>query len=90
MSSRKDQLETLADVIVPEAVEWVEQLKEYRKYKGRDQEYFRRARLGVNVISNAVRLCATIENSRSNDLVQKRLSMQEPPADSSARRLLKS
>lgn len=74
---KNDNLETLADAIVPEAVEWVEQLKEYRKYKGRDQEYFRRARIGVNIISAAVRLCATAENSRTNDYIQQRLIEQD-------------
>lgn len=71
---REDRMEALAQVVVPEAIEWVGELKRYRAYQGKDLEYFRKARIGLGVVSNAVRLCATIENARTNDLVQARLS----------------
>lgn len=74
---KDERLESLASAIVPEAVEWVEQLKEYRKYSGRDIEYFRRARVGVSIISAAVRLCATVENSRTNNMLLHRLQSHD-------------
>lgn len=71
----KNRLEELADVIVPEAKQWVRELSAYRTYKGKDLEYFRKARIGLGVVSNAVRLCATMENARSNDLIAARLQV---------------
>lgn len=71
--TQRERLETLADAVIPESVEWVKELRRYRVYQGRDAEYFRKARLGLGIIGSAVRLCATIENSRSNDLIAHRL-----------------
>lgn len=74
-----NRLETLANAIVPEAIEWVNELRTYRTYQGKDLEYFRKARIGVGVISTAGRLLATIENARSIDLAisQSRVSRNQ-------------
>lgn len=81
MKKEMNDLEVLKKAIIPEAVGWVEQLKAYRLHKGKDLEYFRRARLGVSIVSAAVRLCATFENARSNDIIQERMVLLElPPA----------
>jgi hypothetical protein len=71
--NRTERLEALAAAVIPEAVEWVAELRKYRTYQGKDPEYFRKARLGLGVVGSSVRLCATIENSRGNDLVAERL-----------------
>ncbi len=71
--TRQETLDRLVDAIVPEAVEWVAQLRAYRTYQGKDPEYFRKARIGLGVVSTAVRLCATRENARTNDLIAQRL-----------------
>ena len=70
--NQKERLESLANAVIPEAVAWVDELKAYRLYQGKDQDYFKKARVGLGVVSGAVRLCATIENSRTNDMVEKR------------------
>lgn len=77
--SHESRLETLANAVVPEAVEWVKELQAYRIYKGKDAEYFRKARIGLGVVGSAVRLCATIENNRSNALIEERLRASLPP-----------
>lgn len=71
--NQKERLEKLAEVVIPEATEWVNELRAYRIYQGKDRDYFQKARVGLGVITSAVRLCATIENSRTNDLVAQRL-----------------
>lgn len=73
--NRTERLEALAAAVIPEAIEWVAELRKYRTYQGKDPEYFRKARIGLGVVGSGVRLCATIENSRSNDLVQERLRL---------------
>ena len=72
--SKPERLETLADAIVPEAIEWIAELRKYRTYQGKDPEYFRKARMAIGAIGNAVRLCATIENNHANELVARRLA----------------
>jgi hypothetical protein len=84
---RKDRLEALADVVIPEAVEWVSELRAYRAYQGKDPEYFRKARIGLGVVGSAVRLCATIENGRTNDMVEARLRALEGESGGKRRRL---
>lgn len=76
---RQDRLEALAAAVVPEAIEWVKELRRYRTYQGKDNEYFRKARIGLGVVSNGVRLCATAENARTNDLIEQRQSLALPP-----------
>jgi hypothetical protein len=71
---QRQRLEVLAEAVVPEAVAWVDELRRYRVYQGKDLDYFRKARVGVGVISNAVRLCATVENSRTNDAIERRMA----------------
>lgn len=71
-------LNDLAAGLVPESIEWIEELKNYRKYQGADARYFQKARLGVNVIGHAVRVCATIQNARTNDLVAERFARAVP------------
>jgi hypothetical protein len=78
--NQKQRLESLADTLIPEAIEWVKELRAYRVYQGKDTEYFRKARTAVGVIGGAVRLCATIENSRSNDLIEARVGALEEHA----------
>ncbi len=73
MATSKERLEQLAEAVIPEAIEWVEELRSYRTYKGKDAEYFRKARIALGVVGSGVRLCATIENSRTNDLVERRM-----------------
>src|SRR4051812_15146588 len=73
--NRQERLEALAEAIVPEAIEWVKELREYRTYQGKDPEYFRKARISLGVVGSAVRLCATAENARTNDAVEARLLM---------------
>ena len=75
--NRQDRLEALAAAVVPEAIEWVKELRAYRIYQGKDLEYFRKARIGLGVVGAGVRICATIENSRSNNLVEARLKALE-------------
>jgi len=70
---REDRIEALAKAVVPEAVEWIKELHRYRTYQGKDLDYFRKARIGLGLVSNAVRLCATMENARSNDMILARL-----------------
>ena len=82
--NRQDRLEALADAVVPEAIEWVKELRRYRVYQGKDLEYFRKARIGLGVVSNGVRLCATAENARTNDLIEARQTLLDPPADAAA------
>lgn len=69
---QKERLDLLAEAVIPEAVEWVKELRKYRIYQGKDQEYFKKARVGVGVIGAAVRISATIENSRTNDAIESR------------------
>ena len=76
--NRQEQLENLADAIVPEAIEWVHELRAYRTYQGKNQEYFRKARIGLGVLNGAVRICATRENARTNDMVERRLALELP------------
>lgn len=77
--NQADRLEALADAVVPEAIEWVKELRRYRAYQGKDAEYFRKARLGVGVIGSAVRICATTENHRTNNLVERRVMALTAP-----------
>ncbi len=76
--SKPERLETLANAIVPEAIEWIAELKKYRTYQGTDPEYFRKARIGLGVVGAGVRILATIENNRSNDLIARRLALEAP------------
>jgi len=76
--SKPARLETLADAIVPEAIEWVGELRKYRTYQGKDPEYFRKARIGLGIVGAGVRILATIENNRSNDLIARRLALEAP------------
>ncbi len=70
---QQQRLEDLSAALTPEAVEWIDELKNYRKYTGADARYSDKARMGILVIGHAVRLHATLENARSNDLVSTRL-----------------
>lgn len=70
--NHKARLETLAEAVIPEATEWVKELREYREYQGNDPQALSKAKIGVGVISSAIRLCATIENSRTNDHIEAR------------------
>jgi len=83
-TKRENRLEDLAGSVVPEAIEWVKELRAYRIYKGKDPEYFRKARIGMGIIGAGVRICATIENSRTNDAIEKRLAALEGGAGSKA------
>jgi hypothetical protein len=78
--NQHERLERLAEAVIPEAIEWVAELRKYRVYQGKDAEYFKKARVGLGVISSGVRLCATIENSRTNDLVETRVKALESQA----------
>ena len=71
--NRQQALDALADAVIPEAIEWVKELKRYRVYVGKDRDYFHKARIALGVVSNGVRLCATRENARTNDLIESRL-----------------
>jgi hypothetical protein len=77
----QQRLESLADALIPEAIEWVKELRAYRIYQGKDLDYFRKARIGISAISGAVRICATLENARTNDLVQARLEAGTPEGE---------
>lgn len=74
---QKERLEALAEVAVPEAIEWVNELRKYRIYQGKDPEYFKKAKIGLGVLGRAVSLSATIENSRGNDLIESRVKVLE-------------
>jgi len=78
-ATQGDRLEQMADAVVPEAVAWISELRKYRTYQGKDPEYFRKARVGLGVVGNAVRLLATVENNRSNELIARRLAMGPAP-----------
>jgi hypothetical protein len=71
--NQNERLEKLADAVIPEAIEWIEELRAYRTYQGKNPEYFRKARIGVGIIGGAIRLCATVENMRTNELIQMRM-----------------
>ena len=71
--NRQERLEALAEAVVPEAIEWVKELRAYRIYQGKDPDYFKKARIGIGVVGGAIRLCATAENARSNDIIQARM-----------------
>lgn len=78
--NRPDRLEALSEAVIPEAIEWVQELRAYRIYQGKDAEYFKKARIGIGVVGGAIRLCATAENARTNDLIEARQHLL-PPAD---------
>lgn len=71
--NRQERLEALASAVIPEAIDWVKELRAYRVYQGKDPDYFKRARIGLGVVGSAVRLCATAENARTNDMVETRV-----------------
>jgi hypothetical protein len=75
--TRQERLDSLAEAVIPEAIEWVKELRAYRTYQGKDNpEYFRKARISLGVVTSAVRLCATVENARTNDAVEQRLLIE--------------
>lgn len=77
--NRTERIDALAEAVIPEAIEWVKELRAYRIYQGKDPDYFRKARIGIGVVGGAIRLCATAENARSNDLIQARMEAALPP-----------
>lgn len=56
-----------------EAIEQLELIRAYRVYQGANPDYKHRAKMAIGVIGAYVRLCATVENARTNDLVELRL-----------------
>jgi hypothetical protein len=68
------------EALEEEAVQQLAELRRYRVNASKDNPDLRaRAKLAIGVIGAYVRLRATIENGRSNDLVERRL-LGEPPA----------
>jgi hypothetical protein len=70
----------LAAAVVPEAIDLALELRKHRLEKGMDAEYFKMARPALGFIGIASRILATIQNSRTNDLVERRLRALEAGA----------
>ncbi len=76
---QQGRLEDLAAALVPEAIEWINELRRYRMYEGTDARYYQKARTGINLLGHSVRICATIENARSNELIAARVLSGDAP-----------
>ena len=66
---QKTVIDVLGDVLGQEAVAQVAEITKARIDQGDNPDYHRRAKLAIGVIGNYVRLCATRENARTNDLI---------------------
>lgn len=73
------QKQSLVDALEEEAVEQLDVIRAYRTYQGTNPDYKHRAKTAIGVIGAYVRLRATIENGRTNDLVERRLLVGEAP-----------
>jgi hypothetical protein len=68
-----DKASKFVEALESEATEQLDAVREYRVYKGNNQDYAKRAKLAIGVIGAYVRLRATMANERSNDLIERRL-----------------
>lgn len=69
--------EDLANAVVPEAIDLAHEMRRHRLEQGMDAEYYKKARPALGFIGSASRILATIQNSRTNDLVERRLRALE-------------
>ena len=65
--------EGLAHLLEDEAIAQLEFIKKERTYQGSNPEYRKDAKMALGVIGGFIRLCATLENRRTNDLVEARV-----------------
>ena len=78
------------DALGEEAHEQIANISAARIYEGDNPSYRLKAKIAIGVIGAYVRLCATIENQRTNDLVLARLLGEGVPQNEAAKaRLLK-
>jgi hypothetical protein len=68
------------DALELEATAWLDALADYRKSEVADPEKRTRAKIGLGVVGAFVRAKATAANERSNDLIERRLSLLEAPS----------
>lgn len=81
--SKKPFVEALED----EAYAELESIREARSYKGTNSDYNTRAKRAIGVIGSYVRLRATLANEKSNDLIERRMLVQEEQAQGARLRL---
>jgi hypothetical protein len=82
VSKQKQRVEDLADAIVSRAVKHAKRLDDYLEGDGKNGTQYQKARIVVGLIGAAVRVCATIENNRTNDLIEARANQLPPPPSS--------
>lgn len=70
-------LEQLGEVITLEAVDQARDVRAHRENTGRDADYYKMAKVALGFINGATKLAATMENRRSNDLIERRLNALE-------------
>lgn len=71
-----DRLDEFAAVLIPEAIQQIQDLKQHRAAHGKDAEYFRIAKVTLGFVGGASRVCATIENHRTNNMVEQRFQLE--------------
>ncbi len=64
------------DALEEEATAQLDEIKAHRAYQGSNPEYYKRAKMAIGVIGSYVRLRATLANEKTNELVERRLSIQ--------------
>ena len=70
-----------------EATLQLDAIAEARAYKGNNPDYHKRAKMAIGVIGAYVRLRATLANEKSNDLIERRMLVQEEQAQGARLRL---
>ncbi len=73
------------DALESEATDQLSAIREFRVYQGDNPDYRNRAKLALGVIGAYVRLRATLANEKTNELVERRLTLSD--ASSERRRL---
>lgn len=64
----------LDEALTAEALAQVKEVKKARTHKGNDPDRQRNAKTAIGIIGSCVRLKATIENTRHNDMAVMRIS----------------
>lgn len=72
-----EQTKAFVQALEAEAVEQLAAIREFRTSQGNNPDYRARAKMAIGVIGAYVRLRATIANERSNDLIERRLGIEE-------------
>lgn len=66
------------EAIEDEAFEQLQEIRSYRRREAVDADAPKRAKLAMGIIGSYVRLRATIANEKSNELIERRLALEEP------------